>query len=88
MVESLGEASDAGWRLKVRCAYHRDGRKAVKPCIGLAELSLQTMLWTHGGGCPITYLHGRLRCPECGSTSVMLMWTSPPKGDAAAMGHP
>ena len=64
MVESLGEAFDAGGRLKVRCAHHRDGLKSVKPCIGLAELSLQIMMWTHGRRCPLTLSPGASPLPE------------------------
>jgi hypothetical protein len=78
MPETLGEALDEGWRLTVRCAHYRDGLRSVKPCIGQHELSLHTMIWTHGRRCPIGYLQGRLRCPKCGSTSIMLMWVSPP----------
>lgn len=78
MVETLGEALDEGWRVTARCAHYRDGLKAKTPCIGQHELSLSTMIWTHGRRCPIGYLQGRLRCPKCGSTNVMLMWIGPP----------
>lgn len=83
MVETLGEALDEGWRLTVRCAHHRDGLKSTTPCIGRQELSLQTMAWTHGRRCQLTYLHGRLRCPKCGSTHVMLVWSPPPRVEVA-----
>src|SRR5437868_6092631 len=58
-------------------AHIRDGLKSVPPCIGRFELSLATMLWTHGRRCPLTHLTGRLRCPKCGSTWVMMMWVAP-----------
>ena len=64
MVESLGEAFDAGGRLKVRCAHHRGGLKSVKPCIGLAELSLQIMMWTiHPYA--LSQFAKRLKCGGC-----------------------
>ena len=78
MVDTLGEAFDEGWRLTVRCARSREGLKAKTPCIGRREMALATMIWTHGRNCPVTWLLGRLRCPKCGSTHVMLMWVTPP----------
>lgn len=82
MVETLGQALDEGWRLRVRCARYREGLKSVSPCIGLVELELRTMVWTHGRRCPIGYLQTHLRCPKCGSTQVMAIWTFPPGADA------
>jgi len=79
MVDTLGEALDAGWRLTVRCARFREGLKAVSPCLGRQELSLSTLVWTHGRRCPVGYLQGKLRCPKCGSLHVMQMWIAPPE---------
>jgi len=78
MADTLGEALDAGWRLTVRCARYREGLKAVSPCLGRQALDLRTMVWTHGRQCPVGYLQGHLRCPQCGSLHVLLMWSSPP----------
>ncbi|HTJ58039.1 MAG TPA: hypothetical protein VL418_10800 [Devosiaceae bacterium] len=78
-IETLGQAYDAGWKLKVRCARTREGLKSKKPCATSGmTLDLATMLWPHGRACPITWLAGRMRCPLCGSKQVLFMWVQPP----------
>lgn len=78
MVETLGQALDEGWRLHVKCGRYREGLKAVPACVGVVELSLKTLVWTHGRRCPLGYLQTHLRCPRCGSMQVTYLWTSPP----------
>ena len=82
MVETLGEAVVVGWRLQARCDRRRDGLKSSKPCLGLHELDLRSMLWTHGRAYPVGLLPTRLKCPRCGTRHVLAFWVAP--GTAAA----
>jgi len=78
-VETLGQAFDAGWKLTVRCDRRREGLKSVRPCKpGRYVLDLETMLWTHGRACPLSWLNGRMRCPHCGTRHLFLLWAWPP----------
>jgi hypothetical protein len=64
-VETLGEASSAGWRIEVRYAWApRDGMKRVRECVFGGELDLQTLIWTRGRDFPLTMLESRLKCPR------------------------
>ena len=77
-IETLGEAYDAGWRLTVRCARRREGLKSARPCVlSNRTLDLGTMVWTHGRDCPLAWLDGRLRCPQCGTKQVFVLWSQP-----------
>jgi hypothetical protein len=77
-VETIGEAYDAGWRVRVRCAWGpREGMKRVRECIHGAELDLPTLVWTRGRNFPLGMLESRLRCPRCGSRRVRVAFTIP-----------
>lgn len=40
-IETIGEAFNAGWRVRVRCAWGpRDGMKRVRECVYGGELDL------------------------------------------------
>ena len=79
MVATLGEAEDAGWRLKARCAFGtRDGMKSIRECIHTYALDLPTLVWTRGRDFPIGMLASRLRCPRCGSRRVAVYFEPPP----------
>jgi len=82
MAETLGEAHDLGWKMRVRCAFgKRGGMKSIRECTFNAYLDLPTMLWTRGREMPLTALEGRLKCPACGSREVSVMFI-PPAGAA------
>lgn len=52
-IETIGEAFDAGWRVRVRCAWGpRDGMKRRRECVYGAELDLATLVWTRGAAFP------------------------------------
>ena len=54
MVSTLGEAFDAGWRLRARCAGgKRDGMKSARLCTEMYELELATLVWTRGCEFPL-----------------------------------
>ena len=67
-IETIGQAYDAGWGVRVRCAWGpRDGMKRVRECVYGGELDLNTLVWTRGRDFPLGMLESRLKCPRCGS---------------------
>ena len=77
-IETIGEALDAGWRVRVRCAWGpREGMKRVRECIHGGELDLATLVWTRGRNFPLGMLESRMRCPRCGSRRVRVAFTIP-----------
>jgi hypothetical protein len=81
MIETVGEAFDAGWKLKVKCDRRRAGLKSVRSCPLVHELDLDSLIWTHGWRCPISWLNSHLRCPKCGSRHVLTFWVAPNDAD-------
>lgn len=77
-VETLGEAHSLSWRIHARCAEgKREGMKSRRECHYLGELDLLTLVWTRGRGFPLSRLESRMRCPQCGSRDVTLLFTVP-----------
>ena len=71
MIETLGEAYDAGWRIHARCAQgKRMGMKSIPECLERDELDLKTLMWTRGEMFPLERLESRLKCPCCWSRRV------------------
>jgi len=77
MVETLGDAFDAGWMVEVRCGRRRAGLKSVRACTGRQVLAPESMLWTHGRAFPVALLPDRLKCPSCGTRHVLVVWIAP-----------
>jgi hypothetical protein len=73
----LGDALRMGWRLKMACERHHQGLKAAKPCPGIVEIEVKTLVASFGHTFTIDKLPARLRCPGCGSNSFSLMWIVP-----------
>ena len=49
MITTLGEAFDAGWRLRVYCRDgKRDHGKSSRECRSSLAADLETLLWTRG----------------------------------------
>jgi hypothetical protein len=87
MAETLGDAHDQGWRVRVRCAYgKRDAMKSIRECTFNAYLDLPTLLWTRGREFPLAVLGDRLKCPACGSRQVSVMFI-PPASTARFKAH-
>lgn len=85
-VETLGEAFSLGWRVIVRCTHGReDGptSKSSRQCTYRAELDMETLVCTRGRAFPLSRLDSRLRCPRCGSRSMVVMY-DPPARTASA----
>lgn len=78
MAETLGDAHDQGWRIRVRCAWgKRDGMKSVRECTFNAYLDLPTLFWTRGRDLPLAILGDCLKCPACGSRRISVMFVPP-----------
>jgi hypothetical protein len=76
-IETLGEAFAQGWSVTVRCAYGREdgtARKSSRRCIGRAQLDIETLVWTRGSAFPLSRLGSRLKCPRCGSRTVVVFF--------------
>jgi hypothetical protein len=87
MMETLGDALSAGWRIRARWALGpRDGMKRVRECVYGAELYLPTLVWTRGATFPIGRLESRLKCPRCGSRRVMVLFEPPSNRQIASGG--
>jgi hypothetical protein len=85
-IETIGEAFDAGWRVRVRCAWGpRDGMKRVRECVYGGELDLSTLVWTRGRNFPLGMLESRMRCPRCGSLRVRVAFIPPMAGHAIGL---
>jgi hypothetical protein len=83
VVETLGEASNRGWRLTARCAAGKqDGMHRHRECVYRAELDLRTLIWTRGRDFPLSRLESRLKCPRCGSRQVVVMYSVPSEPSA------
>lgn len=54
-IESLGDAWEAGYRLRTKCAWgkRRDGLKSIRACSFEYELDVSTLLWTSGRPFPV-----------------------------------
>jgi hypothetical protein len=85
-IETIGEAHSLGWRVIARCTYSRgDGpsSKSSRECIYRKELDMETLVWTRGRAFPLSRLESRLRCPQCGSRQIVVLF-DPPANVAAA----
>lgn len=91
MVETIGEAMDAGWVLTARCAWgKREGLKTVRECTWRYDLDMVTLVATRGRDFPLARIAERLRCPRCGSRRVAVMFLPgklPPDAMHARSGH-
>jgi len=77
-VLTLGDAFDAGWRVRTKCLgllYVED--KLFGGCGEKCDLSMETLVWTRGRALPLSKLPERLKCPRCGSRRVRLLYDVP-----------
>jgi hypothetical protein len=78
VIETIGEASQLGWRITVRCIEGRvDQGRSFRECKLQEELDLRTLMWTRGRNFPISTFNERLKCPRCGSRRVTLLFDLP-----------
>jgi hypothetical protein len=86
VVETLGDAFAAGWRITARCAWgKREGMKSRRECNYTRELDLETLVWTRGPNFPLSSLDGRLMCPSCRSRRVVVLF-QPPRVSSKSVG--
>lgn len=85
MITTLGEAFDAGWRLRVYCREgKRDHGKSIRECHAAMTADVETLLWTRGRAFPISSLETRMKCPRCGSRRVSIAFEVPRSGLSAS----
>src|SRR5262249_27650505 len=78
VVETLGDAFAAGWRITARCAWgKREGMKSRRECQYTREPDLETLVWTRGPNFPLSRLDARLMCPRCRSRRVAVLFEPP-----------
>jgi hypothetical protein len=85
-IETIGEAHSLGWRVIARWTYSRgDGpsSKSSREYIYQKELDMETLVSTRGRAFPLSRLESRLRCPQCGSRQIVVLF-DPPANVAAA----
>ncbi len=84
-IETIGEAWNSGWQVRIRCLYDgREGLKHKRACGYRAALDMQTLVCTRGRDFPLARVAERLRCPRCGCRDVAVMY-EPPKNSGAAV---
>jgi Zn finger protein HypA/HybF involved in hydrogenase expression len=84
MIATLGEAFDAGWRLRVYCREgRRDHGKSSRECRASLAADIETLVWTRGRAFPVSSLETRMRCPRCGSRRVSIAFEVPRSGVSA-----
>ena len=77
-VETLGQALQAGWGIKLRCARgNRRGIVKIDPCRYTAQLDVLTLVCTRGRSFPLSLLASRMACPNCGERPVLLTFDIP-----------
>lgn len=80
-LETLGDAWTYSVRVHMWCNEgHGDGMKRKRPCVYNRELDLPTLVCTRGRAFPIARLAERLRCPECGSRRIRVLFRLPEHG--------
>lgn len=72
--ETLHDAMAAGKRLYLKCDRRREGLKSVRPCQGMVELRLRSLIAALGHKFEVDQLERALQCPGCGSRHYSLSW--------------
>ena len=87
-VETIGVARSLGWRVHMRCAWgRREGLKSIRECKYRRELDLETLICTRGAAFPLSNLESRLKCPQCGSRRVTVVFEPPSNGARVMAGE-
>jgi hypothetical protein len=74
-IETLGDAFDAKWGVRVRCG--RDQERRAGRCDFEGRLDMATLVCTRGRLFPLARLASRLRCPNCGDLNVKILFDVP-----------
>lgn len=77
-VTTLGEAWHAGWQITTRCDENRLAwMRKVQPCTWQRPLDMMTLVASRGMAFPLTLVSSRLRCPNCGSRKITVLFHVP-----------
>ena len=79
MIETIGEAHDFGWKLRVYCRASRQQElKSIRGCIAAIDMDISTLVWTRGRAFPLSRLDSRMKCIRCGTRQVSIALEPPP----------
>lgn len=76
-VETLGDAFDAKWGIRMRCGRSDERPGKGERCDFEARLDMATLVCTRGRRFPLARLASRLRCPQCGDLNVKILFDVP-----------
>ena len=76
-IETLGDAYDAQWGVRVRCSREDPRISRNARCEFEGNLDMATLVCTRGRGFPLARLASRLRCPQCGDMHIKILFDVP-----------
>ena len=77
-ITTLGEAWRAGWQITARCDENRlTWLRPAQPCHWQRSLDMVTLVATRGAAFPLNLVASRMRCPNCGSRKVTVLFHVP-----------
>lgn len=77
-IETLGDAWAHNATVWMACAWGPyEGLKRKRECSYRLNLDMPTLVATRGRDFPVVRLGERLRCPQCGSRKVRVVWEFP-----------
>jgi len=77
VIETLGEAFDAKWGVRMRCGRSDERLSRSARCGYEGALDMATLVCTRGRRFPLARLASRLRCPNCGDLNVKILFDVP-----------
>jgi hypothetical protein len=77
VIETLGEAFDAKWGVRMRCGRSDERLSRSARCGNKGALDMATLAYTRGRRFPLARLASRLRCPSCGDLKVKILFDVP-----------
>jgi len=86
VVETIGDALDRGWKLRIYCRGHKgQAMKKHRSCTAYHDADLETLVWTRGRDFPIAMLASRMKCPRCNSRVISISFDVPKTPASAAL---
>ena len=76
-IETLGDAFDAKWGVRMRCGRSEEHLSRNQRCGYEGTLDMATLVCTRGRRFPLARLASRLRCPNCGDLNVKILFDVP-----------
>ena len=74
---TLREAQDGNWSAYLTCQRRFAALKSTESCPGIVSLDIDTLVVALGDSFPLIRLKTKSRCPQCGTSSVEIVWQVP-----------